>query len=152
MKYIDDGDVDLYSPDILARREALTQSPKLTSAVDDIWDLVKLSLPANCGRMFKRFLETKATATAARQRSGLAGNANGTALADLPAPMQLVVNAEATLWSEGVVSRKIYDLIHRKFLSVLAPLGTPHLQAEVRAVIGERKAVSLRCGRIDAHR
>jgi hypothetical protein len=42
---------------------------------------------------------------------------------------------EAALWGEGVITRRVYDLVHRRFLIALAPLGTVISQSEVRAVL-----------------
>lgn len=88
--------------------------------------------------MLKAFLEEKATAAVRATRPPLPAGAEDDeeTLAVIRAA-KAAAGVEATLWAEGVITKRIYELVHRRFLIALAPLGTAISQMEVRG--GRRK-------------
>ena len=75
VKYINDGDLSLYEPEALARREALAQSPALIAAMGRIWDLCCTPLPSGgesdggpLQRLLSVFLEQRALAAVPPER------------------------------------------------------------------------------------
>lgn len=92
-----------------------------------------MPLPSTSLRMLKAFLEEKATAAVRATRPPLPAGAEDDedTLAVIRAA-KAAAGVEASLWAEGVITKRIYELVHRRFLIALAPLGTAISQMEVR--------------------
>ena len=88
--------------------------------------------------MLKAFLEEKAVAAVRATRPPLpAGADDDEDTASVIRAAKAAAGVETALWAEGVVTRRIYDLVHRRFLIALAPLGTAISQMEASSGGGE---------------
>jgi hypothetical protein len=119
-------------PPIASCSEALTQSHGIVALIDEIWLMCRIPLPSSTVRLFRMFLEEKAVAAVRATRAPLPPGApdDDDTLAVIKSA-KAAAGVETMLWAEGVITKRIYELVHRRFLIALAPLGTVISQSEV---------------------